>query len=127
MTRELRWTQSEIKAALERLNPIKRSKYGNKKTTSLGVVFDSAKEARRFQTLTTLQMAGMITDLFRQMPFDLIVNGQQICYYVADFTYQQNGRLIVEDVKSKPTRAKADYAIKKKLMKVCYNIEIVEV
>src|SRR5689334_3681402 len=110
MTRELRWTQSEIKAALERLNPIKRSKYGNKKTTSLGVVFDSAKEARRFQTLTTLQMAGMITDLFRQMPFDLIVNGQQICYYVADFTYQQNGRLIVEDVKSKPTRARTDYA-----------------
>lgn len=123
----LRWTQSDYRAALEKLGPIKRAKYGNKKTTSFGVVFDSAKEARRFQTLTTLQMAGTITDLFRQMPFDLIVNGQQICYYVADFTYQQNGKLIVEDVKSKPTRAKADYAIKKKLMKACYNIEIVEV
>lgn len=67
--------------------------------------------------------AGIITDLEMQPKFDLIVNGQKVCRYIADFRYERNGEVIVHDVKGMRTPV---YNLKKKLMAACLNIEIFE-
>ena len=49
------------------------NKYGNVKTvTSDGIKHDSIKEANRWCELKLLERAGKITDLQRQVPFELI-------------------------------------------------------
>ena len=49
---------------------------------------------------------------------------EKACKYVADFTYHENGDLVVEDAKGVKTEA---YRIKKKLMLKEYGIKIREV
>lgn len=107
----------------------KRSKHRNIKTKLDGVSYDSAKEANRAAELKLVAIAGQIQDLRNQVPFDLVVNEQKICTYIADFVYVDvaTGKVIVEDVKSDHTRKLPVYRIKKKLMKACLNIEILEV
>ena len=102
---------------------VKKSKYGNKKTEVEGIKFDSQKEAKRYQDLKIQQFAGEISDLKLQVRFDLIVNGQKVAVYVADFQYFKDGKEVVEDVKGMKT---AIYRLKKKLMKAVYGIEILE-
>lgn len=111
----------------------KRQKYGNKKTIANGKVFASGLEARRYTELELMEKAGQIRNLQRQVPFDLIVNGEHVCTYVADAVYEQPmitgafWETTVEDTKSPPTRKKPEYALKKKLMRACHGIEIREV
>lgn len=113
------------------------SKYNNHKSHG----FDSKKEERRYYHLLTLERSGEITDLHRQVPFELIpiqrepdaigprggvTKGKVIeraCYYVADFTYKRDGVQVVEDSKGYRT---ADYRIKKKLMLYVHGIRILE-
>lgn len=47
-------------------------KYRNRKITVSGVTFDSKKEYERWLELNFLQKAGKITDLQRQVKFELI-------------------------------------------------------
>ena len=47
--------------------------------------------------------------------------------YVADFQYVENGKLVVEDVKSKITQENPVYRIKKHLMMSVHGIEINEI
>jgi len=47
--------------------------------------------------------------------------------YVADFVYQENGQLVVEDVKSTMTRNLPVYRLKKHLMKSVHGLEIREI
>lgn len=122
-------------------------KYGNRKTIVDGIEFDSAKEARRYCELKLLLRAGKIEKLELQKEFELIPaqyetfprygkTGKRLqdgkrciekgCVYKADFAYLQNGRLIVEDTKSKATKTK-DYIIKRKLMLWRFGIRIIEV
>lgn len=121
-----------------------RNKYRNEKVTVNGVVFDSKKEARRFQELRLLEMAGKITDLQRQVKFVLIPaqrepdtigprgavkQGKIIereVYYLADFVYIDNktGEKFVEDAKGMRTK---EYIIKRKLLLWRYGIRIREV
>jgi hypothetical protein len=127
-----------------------KSKYYNVKTrTSDGLVFDSTKEARRWEQLLLLQRAGKITSLQRQVPYELLPNqyetyeryskkGERLkdgtklveraVNYVADFVYTdaETGENIVEDAKSPATRTK-DYIIKRKLMYAIHGIRIHEV
>ena len=125
-----------------------RSKYRSRKATVGGITFDSQKEARRFRDLSLLEKAGKITDLNRQVRFELIPAQYEIyerysdktgkrlkdgkrcieqsCVYVADFVYIENGQKVVEDTKSDPTKT-ADYIIKRKLMLWIYGIRIKEV
>lgn len=103
------------------------SKYNARKTTIDGNVFDSKSEARRWQELQLLQIAGEIRDLERQTSFDITINGVKVCRYKADFTYWENGTYIVEDVKSEATRKLPAYRLKNKLMKAVHNIDITEV
>jgi hypothetical protein len=81
-------------------------------------------------SLKLLQRAGKITDLRLQVPFLLIPsqyeNGKCIereCKYIADFTYRENGKFVVEDAKGLKTDV---YIIKRKLMLEKYGIKIRE-
>ena len=117
----------------------KANKYHNTPTervTASGAVlrFDSQKEARRYDHLTLRQQAGEIHDLRLQVDFTLQEaytdqEGRRVraIRYRADFTYRErDGRMVVEDVKSKPTRTR-EYLIKRKLMKERRGIDITEV
>jgi hypothetical protein len=100
-----------------------KNKYGNKPTVVDGIKFSSKKEASRYGQLKLLQRGGKISELRLQPKFDIVVCGAKICRYIADFTYVENGLVIVEDVKGKPTPV---YRLKKKLMKAVFKIDIRE-
>lgn len=109
-----------------------RRKYANVPTELDGHRFDSQAEARRWVELGMLQRAGEITDLRRQVAYELIPaqvrpsgGKERPCSYVADFVYRRrDGREVVEDVKGKAT---PEYRIKRKLMLHVHGVEIVEV
>lgn len=107
------------------------NKYGSRKIKVGGITFDSRKEYLRWCELVLLQKAGQITDLQRQVKFELIpsqrINGkvaERACDYIADFVYNENGKTVVEDTKGFKTK---DYIIKRKLMLYFHGIRIVEV
>lgn len=107
------------------------SKYRSRKVVVDGITFDSKKEAKRFCELSLLERAGKITDLRRQVRFELIpsqrINGKVVeraVHYVADFAYRENGLTVVEDTKGFKTK---DYIIKRKLMLHFFGIRIREV
>lgn len=106
----------------------KRSKYGNKRTTVGDTTFDSKKEAARFIVLCDQLRKKEITNLKRQVKFDIhSENNKRLFSYIADFVYQRNGATIVEDVKSPATRLDRVYRLKKKAMKLVFDIDIHEV
>ncbi len=102
------------------------SKYHNTKVTIHGETFDSKKEAARWQDLQILQRAGLIEQLKRQVRFEILpkVGKFRAKYYIADFTYLCNGKLVVEDAKGVRTPV---YQLKKHLMMLVHKIEIKEV
>lgn len=102
---------------------VKPSKYRNVRTTVDGLRFDSKKEARRYRDLKLLETTGAIQNLRCQVRFDLIVNGEKIGFYRADFVYTENGLETVEDCKGKRT---AVYSLKRRLMRAIHGIEIFE-
>ena len=73
--------------------------------------FDSKSEYRRWHELRLLERAGEIADLKRQQRYPLSINGNAILIrskgypngrqatYVADFTYREDGELVIEDRK----------------------------
>ena len=102
------------------------NKYGARKMTALdGQKFDSVKEYHRYGMLRLLERAGKISDLKRQVKYELIPKqeGERACSYIADFTYYEDGKLVVEDCKGFRTDA---YKIKKKLMLWVHGIKIKE-
>lgn len=101
------------------------NKYGARKVERDGYRFDSQRECARYEELRMLQMDGQIGDLFVHPSFPLMVGSVKIGIYTADFSYSQDGELVVEDVKSKPTRTEA-YRLRKKLVKALYGVEIRE-
>lgn len=125
-----------------------RSKYKATKVEVDGIVFDSKKEARRFEQLKALEASGTISNLQRQVKFVLIpaqrepdrvgVRGGKIkgkviereMAYIADFTYTvtETGQEVVEDVKGfKGGNAYEIFKIKRKLMLYLKGIRIKEV
>ena len=120
--------------------PRKVNKYRNTPTTRVtasGAVlrFDSMKEARRFDWLIERERRGEIRELRLQVDFTLQeaytdTEGRRVraIRYRADFTYYEGtqGVKVVEDVKSRATRTK-EYAMKKKMLKDRFGLEITEV
>ena len=114
------------------------------------MTFDSLKEYRKFRELLLLEKAGEITDLKRQVEFELIpaqyeeiptgevykrgeLKGQpkikRVCLelsvkYIADFVYKEDGKTIVVDTKGFRTK---DYILKRKMMLYFHGIRIKEV
>ncbi|MBK8467712.1 MAG: DUF1064 domain-containing protein [Chloracidobacterium sp.] len=102
-----------------------RNKFNAVKTEVDGFVFDSEAEARRYSELLILEKAGEIKSLCLQPVFTLIVNGERVGKYIADFKYlTAKGETVVEDVKGVKTPV---YRLKKKLVKAIYGFDIVEV
>lgn len=104
-----------------------KTKYKNTKIEIDGHKFDSKKEAAHYQKLKLLESQGKISKLQLQPRFKFELNKVNICSYVADFSFIENGKLTVQDVKSAYTSKMAVYRIKNKMMKAFYAIEIEEV
>lgn len=102
------------------------NKFNAVRTVVDGIPFASRKEAARYQELLILQKAGIISDLERQVPYELIpkTDKYRAVKYVADFVYTENGKQVVEDTKGFLT---PEYKIKRKLMYWKHGIEIQEV
>ena len=109
---------------------MRKNKYNNNGNGS------SIKERKRGAELELLQRAGIISDLQKQVTYELIpahyevVNGkrkciERACTYKADFVYYdvENKQLVVEDSKGFRTK---DYIIKRKLMLHVHGIKIKE-
>lgn len=104
------------------------SKYGNRKTVVDGISFDSKREAARWQQLKMLERGGLISNLQRQVKYELVprqARERSVDYY-ADFVYtdNSNNQQVVEDVKGVRT---STYVIKRKLMLWVHGIRVVEV
>lgn len=124
----------------------KQNKFKNQKIEFNGMTFDSKKEYSRYMELKLLEQVGIIKNLQRQIKYVLIPaqyetytttlkNGkikeqrkliERECSYIADFVYEENGQIIVEDVKSEITKT-PEYKIKKKLMLYIHKIKIKEI
>lgn len=110
------------------------NKHGNKKVIVGGQSFDSKREYSTWTCLCSLQSSGKISSLNRQVPFVLVPGvrlygekrAKPAITYRADFTYMENGVLIVADAKSPHLRKDPVYRIKKHLMKYVHGIDIVE-
>ena len=126
-------------------------KLRNVKVIVGGIEFDSKREAKRWGELLMLERAGVITDLERQVKFELIPkqvetvprygktgkrlkDGERVveksCDYIADFAYTRDGERVVEDVKGYRDPSSASYAkfvIKRKLMLWRFGIKVLEV
>jgi hypothetical protein len=124
-------TRGELTALLGGSKP-KPGKYRNQRTTQPdGQKFDSKAEARRHAELSLAERAGVISELRRQVRFELVpavrFEGAKrltpaLCYW-GDWTYIENGRLIVEDCKGAVTDV---YRIKRHLMKALLGLDIRE-
>ena len=133
---------------------LRKNKYGAKKvTTPDGLEFDSKAEYHRWCELKLLERAGKITDLQRQVKYELLPpiydyiprfspkTGKELkpqqklveagVNYIADFVYkEENGETVVEDVKGYRDPSSSGYAkfvIKRKLMLYLKGIRIREV
>lgn len=96
------------------------SKYKNEKITYQGEEFDSKKEFEYYLILKDREKRGEISRLSRQVPFEIqpdfvTPDGKKIraILYYADFTYYENDRLHIVDVKGYRTEI---YKLKKKLL-----------
>ena len=109
-------------------------KFRNKKVTTDEGVFDSKFEYDYWIILNERQKRGEISDLKRQVSFELIprqsamvevqlktktklkeVFYEHPVYYIADFVYNEGERRIIIDCKGVKT---PDYIIKRKLMRL---------
>lgn len=103
---------------VEKRDAPKRSKYGAKRITVDGILFDSKREARRYALLKHMQSAGEIKRFHRQVIFDL--EGGVI--YRCDFLVVHNDdRLEYVDAKGIKTK---EFRIKQRMVKGRYGVEI---
>ena len=118
-----------------------RNKFNARKRKKDGKVFDSYAEMRRWCELEKMEKAGHISDLRRQVKYELIPtqysdweytkNGkkkvvEREASYIADFVYHDNvlDVDVVEDAKGMRTQ---EYILKRKLMRYVHGIQIMEV
>lgn len=115
---------------LQCLQPTPR-KYRNEPITVDGRTFDSKWEYQRYTELRNQVAAGLVTDLYAQVPFGLDVWSSagpvRVGCWVADFTYRREGAMVVEDAKSSATRKNSTYQLKRKMFEAQYGIAITEV
>lgn len=123
----------------------RNGKYNNSKVEIDGIKYDSKKESQRNAYLELMQKQGLISDLKRQVVFELIPTiyedkvvhlktkdkivqrvAQKAVTYKADFTYIKDGQLVVEDVKASASYAALDktFILKEKMMRYFHGIVI---
>lgn len=123
-----------------------KSKYRNEKVTFQGMSFDSKKELQRYLFLLDAERRGVISELKRQVKFELIPaiteeyvehlktkdkvktrTLQLAVTYICDFTYVKDGVLVIEDIKSDHKLLTKEYQLKKKIMFAIHRLIIREV
>lgn len=92
-----------------------------------GHTHPSKVEAARCHALHLLQSAGRIVGLRYEPRFYFSINGQDVkmrnghvLHYTGDFTYVENGRQVVEEVKARNGFMCRDVPVKLALMRACY-------
>lgn len=127
----VRFSEKEYRELVGGKEPSRHNKYRNQKVTLDGITFDSARERDRYAELKLLLRSGSITDLKLQPVFELVPaireDGklvQRAVTYRADFSYRQDGELVVEDAKGVRTDV---YVLKRKLMMYVYGIDVKEI
>ena len=120
-----------------------KNKFNNRKIVFQGETYDSQLELSRFIFLSNREKEGEITNLRRQVEYLLIpaqygteikhlktkdkevrVLLERSCSYIADFVYERNGKIVVEDCKGSKYIITADFKIKKKLMLWVHQIQV---
>ncbi|CAM4393913.1 DUF1064 domain-containing protein [Comamonas aquatilis] len=94
-----------------------------------GTTFDSRAEHRRWAHLCQLQAMSLISDLRRQVVFEMVpsvkfagaARARPAIRYIADFVYLENGIEVIEDVKGVET---PEFKIKRHLMKALLGLEV---
>lgn len=127
----------------------RKLKFNSKGFDNIFGHWDSKHEYAVWQKLYDKEKNGKISELKRQVPFELIpaqyheydeeiqlktktkiVHKKKLVEhgvkYVADFTFTENGKFCVVDAKSEITRKQPDYIIKRKLMLHIHNIKVIE-
>ncbi len=93
-----------------------RSKYGSRRTTRLdGETFDSRGELRWLTGLERLAERGLISDLRRQVTFDLTFDGRPVRSLKSgrvlrcrpDAVFTQDGKTVIADYKGAPMTAES--------------------
>ena len=120
----------------DQVAPLRANKYHALSCLVDGIRFDSRKEARRYERLKILAIAGEITALELQPAFPLTVlelwrpDGRlvDVGVYHADFRYVEtrSGEVVIEEIKSGPTKTTA-YRLRKRIVEAMYGITIREV
>lgn len=106
-------------------------KYRNIKTTVDGIQFDSKAEAARWFELKLMERAGMISDLKRQVPYELApsvkfagaLRAQPALRLTVDFQYTEGGKLVLEDTKS-PATVTTSFTMRRHLLKHVYGLDV---
>jgi len=100
------------------------NKYHNKPTTRGNLKFQSQHEAEVYDVVLIRLRAGEIRGFIMQHPF-ILPGGVK---YIADFVILNNDMTYsVLDAKSEATRRDKTYRLKRRQMKECLGIQIVEV
>lgn len=111
----------------------RKGRYGkSKKITIDGKAWDSTAEYERFINLSQMQKGGLITDLQTQVKFELVKSikysdssrAKPALRYVADFSYIQDGKLVIEDIKGTMLENDPVFKIKRHLMLAIHGIEV---
>lgn len=102
----------------------KRNKFGAIKVKDDGYTFDSKAEHRRYCELKLLSQAGKISHLIVHPKYDLID-----CKYIGDFLYRElddkgGFKVVMEDVKSKPTLTRISQLKMKILKRMFPDMEV---
>ena len=110
------------------------NQYLHKKVKHADGVFDSKKEYETYLKLKNMENSGLIQEVKRQVKFTLIPNQyfegklkERAVSYIADFTFMEDGKLVVVDVKSAITKKQPEYIIKRKLMLHVHGICLREI
>lgn len=118
-----------LQEALAQIAKESASKYHNVPTVYDGRTYHSRKEADYAKFLDAsrraVKLRDRVTKIEPQVRYPFKVNDVLICTYVLDFrvTYA-DGRVEHVDVKGFATGV---YQIKRKLMRACYGIDLIEV
>lgn len=105
----------------------RRNKFNAVRTVVGDLKFDSKREAAAWLDLKKRERAGEISDLRRQVRFELLAycstGPVKACAYVADFQYLDNAtnKIVVADAKGVVTQL---FKLKAKMLKANYGIEV---
>jgi len=115
---------------------VKPSKYRNVRCEIGGEKFDSKHEADDWLELKARESAGEISDLQRQVEFNLktpvydrhgdMVGAAIVASYLADFVFTEGGRRVVQDSKGGKATRTAVYKLKRRWLAIQDGIEIRE-